>query len=112
MKVLRTTIVEPRLGHERGVAELLRELDEHFSQLPGFVESYDLEDSGDGTMGRVGLWESREATDHAANLEHTLALRSRLHRLTKPDRQERLWEVTSEHHASPKRRPVSLPRAA
>jgi hypothetical protein len=48
----------------------------HFSTLPGFVEGYRLENPD--YIGRVTLWDSQSAADHAAGDSHTMASRSRL----------------------------------
>ena len=98
MKVIRTTILTPREGSAEDVASLLRELGEYLSKEPGFIEAYAFKD--DGKLGRVSVWESREAADHAANQVHTIALRARIHAVTLPDRQERLAEIKSEYHAA------------
>lgn len=99
MKVLRTTVVRPLPGREQEVAELLRELNAHLATQPGFVESYELEDNEDReVLGRVAVWESRQAADRAANTVHTIALRARLQALSRPET-DRLFEVVSERHA-------------
>ena len=100
MKVLRATIVHPKSGEVAAATQILHELDRHLSGLPGFIESYELEnDVKDEALGRVGIWESREATDHAANDTHTLAVRSRLLRLCHDDCQELIFEIVGERHA-------------
>ena len=98
MKVIRTTIVTPREGHAEEVSSLLKELGTYLAKEPGFIEAYAFRD--EGKLGRVSVWESREAADHAANQVHTIALRAKVHALTLPDRQERMAEIKSEHHAA------------
>ena len=100
MKILRATIVRPRSGELTVVTEILRELDRHLAGMPGFIESYVLENDVRGeTLGRVGVWETREATDHAATDTHTLAVRSRLLSHCHADCQELIFEIVGERHA-------------
>jgi len=100
MKILRSTIVHPRSNDEAAAIELLRELDRHLAGMPGFIESYELESDVKGqTLGRVGIWESREAVDRAANDSHTLAVRSRLLSHCHDDCQELIFDIVGERHA-------------
>jgi hypothetical protein len=99
MKVIRTTLVKPRPGTEREVSGLLRELGSFLATQPGFVESFELEDEGDGVLARIGVWESREAADRAASQVHTIATRARLHSLSQRS-DERLLDVVAERRAS------------
>ena len=78
MKIVRTTVVKPRAGFETRTAAILRELDEHLALQPGFLESYEVVEEP-GQLGRIALWESREAADRAAKLDRTIALRARPH---------------------------------
>ena len=101
MKVLRATIVHPRSGQIDAALGIFQELDRHLATQPGFIESYELENNVAGkTLGRVGVWESREAVDHAANDHHTLAVRSRLLSQCHGDCQELIFEVVAERHAA------------
>ena len=97
MKIVRTTVVRPRAGFETRTAALLRELDEHLALQPGFLESYEVVEEP-GQLGRIALWESREAADWAAKLDRTIALRARLHNLNGLSSEEHLLAVTSERH--------------
>ena len=98
MKVLRSTLVHPKNGATGAVHELFDELDGFLAKQPGFIESYDLENTG--SLGQVSIWESREAADHAATQPHTIAVRSRIHRLSQPDLREQLLTVTGERHGA------------
>lgn len=98
MKVLRSTYVHPKNGAAGAVQELLDELDGFLAKQPGFIESYELENTG--SLGQVSVWESREAADHAATQAHTIAVRSRIHRLSQPDLHEQLLTVTGERHGA------------
>lgn len=100
MKVVRTTVVRPLPGREQKVAELLDELGAYLAQQPGFVAAYELGDEEDKEIqGHISVWSSREAADRAASQVHTIALRARLHTLSAPEREERLFEVAAERHA-------------
>lgn len=98
MKVIRTTLVTPLKGAEDDVVKILDEIGEHMAKQPGFIEAYTFEE--DGKIGRLGMWESREDADHAANQLHTMALRSKMNGLTLPVREERLLEIRSERHGN------------
>ena len=68
--------------------------------MPDFIESDKLESDVKGeTLGRVGIWESREATDRAANDTYTLAVRSRPLSHCHDDCQELIFEIVGERHA-------------
>ena len=54
MKVLRSTYVHPKNGAAGAVQELLDELDGFLSKQPGFIESYELENTG--SLGQVSVW--------------------------------------------------------
>ena len=98
MKVLRSTLIHPKNGATGALHGLLDELDGYLSKQPGFVESYELETTG--SLGRISIWESREAADHAATQPHTIAVRSRIHRFSQPDLREQILTVTGERHAA------------
>lgn len=98
MKVLRSTLVSPRKGEEEALSELLHELDGYLSTQPGFVESYEVAEND--SLGRVSVWESRQAADHAATQVHTIALKSRIRGRSNPDLSERMLRVTGERHAA------------
>ena len=96
VKIVRTTLVQPRKGYEAEVASLLHELEEFLSQQPGFIEGYEVHD--ENSMGRISVWTSKEDADHAATLVHTIALRAKVHARTLPVRRESLLRVDQEHH--------------
>ncbi len=97
MKIVRTTVIRPRAGFETRAVALLRELDEHLALQPGLLESYEVVEEP-GQVGRIALWESREAADRAAKLDRTIAIRARLHSLSASSSEEHLLAVTSERH--------------
>ena len=98
MKVLRSTLVSPRKGEAEALSKLLHLLDGYLSTQPGFVESYELAENN--SLGRVSVWESRQAADHAATRVHTIALKSQIQRHSNPDLSERMLRVTGERHAA------------
>ena len=74
---------------------LLDELDEHLSNQPGYIMGFRFSGhEGEDEIGRVGVWKSHEDADHAAILDHTVALRSQIHRLIEPGHLETLVEIT------------------
>ena len=67
MKILIATIMQLRSGDPATATQIVREIDRHLAGMPGFIESYEPENDVQGaTSGRGRIWESREATDHAA----------------------------------------------
>ena len=96
MKVVRITQVSPTKGNEEHVDALIRQLGDHMSKQPGFIEDYEFR--APGKIGRVSIWSSHEAADVAANLTHTIAIRSHIHLLS-TEWQETMAEIEAEHHA-------------
>ncbi|MFA7296461.1 MAG: hypothetical protein WC211_04640 [Dehalococcoidia bacterium] len=79
MPYVRVSLMRPRHGEEARVRELIDRLVGFFSQQPGFITGYRLEPvEPDGYMGRIGVWESAEQADHAAQADFDLALRSQM----------------------------------
>ena len=76
------------------VERLLDQLEEHLSALPGYIMGFRFAGHEDADqLGRISLWRTQQEADHAANLTHTLALRSDIHRLIDPGHLETLVEV-------------------
>ena len=70
---------------------ILLELTADFARQPGYLAGYLLAHSdGSNRYGRIGVWESEEHAEHAAQAEHDLALRSELNRLIIPESHEEL----------------------
>ncbi len=102
MKIIRETIIRPQKGFEKDVAGTLAELGDHLAGQPGFIEGYTLDGLEDaGLLARISVWESRDAADRSAVLDHTIALRAKLQRLAQPGTQELLLDIVSERHAEP-----------
>ena len=76
------------------VERLLDELDEHLSNLPGYIMGFHFVGHEDeNEVGRVALWNTHEDADHAALQDHTVVLRAQIHRLIDPGHLETLVEV-------------------
>jgi heme-degrading monooxygenase HmoA len=76
------------------VERLLDELEEHLSNLPGYIMGFRFAGhENENEVGRVALWNSHEDADHAATQDHTIALRARIHQLIDPGHLETLVEV-------------------
>jgi len=97
---VRLSLSKPRPQSREQALSIEDHLLSHFVALPGFVDGYRLE--GSEYVGRVTVWESPEAADHAANDSHTMASRSRLIELQLPTEKDTL-ELSFE--GSPPRRP-------
>ena len=76
------------------VEHLLDELEEHLSNLPGYIMGFHFVGHEDqDEVGRVALWNSHEDADHAALQDHTVVLRAQIHQLIDPGHTETLGEV-------------------
>ena len=79
MPYVRVSTMRARNGAESQVRQLLDDLVTYYSQQPGYIAGYRLEPTDpDGTFGRIGIWQSHEDAEHAAQTDHDLALRSQL----------------------------------
>lgn len=79
MPYVRISFVRPRHGREAAVRSLIGQLVEYYGAQPGNIASYALAHT-DGSLrfGRVGIWQSEDDAERAAQSEHDLALRSEL----------------------------------
>ena len=79
MLYIRVSLMVPKEGCDREVAETMDDLVAFYDEQPGFVGGYKLR-SADGNryIGRVTVWQSEEAADAAAQTTHVLARRSEL----------------------------------
>lgn len=90
MSYLRISIMEPKRGAAPEVEQINRDLVDFYRQQKNCIECYLIVAADQsGEIGRVSLWESKAAADGAANAQHSLALRSRLHQLVEPGRSDR-----------------------
>lgn len=80
MAYVRLTLARPRPELRAEVEHHYRDLVAYVRTLPGCLLAHVLitEDSGD-EVGRISIWESADAADHAANNPHSLALHAELH---------------------------------
>jgi quinol monooxygenase YgiN len=86
--------MRPMTGHEAEVESLNRELVAYYRRFPGCLAAYFVQAAdGSGELGRVSIWEREEDADRAANDDHSLALRSRLHLLIQPGHQDRSFQA-------------------
>jgi hypothetical protein len=93
MAYLRSTFLQPRPGAEGEVHDLMEQLDASLSGAPGLVFSLVLS-QGNGRIGRISLWLSKDGANREAINQRVLALRSRL-RLLSLEAEEALSEVDS-----------------
>lgn len=76
------------------VEGLLEALDNHLGSQPGYILGFRFASlEGGDQVGRVSVWASREAANHAAGLTHTVALRSEIHLFIQPGHVEDLFEI-------------------
>jgi hypothetical protein len=99
MSEVRMTIIKPRQGSSDEALEVLSKIDGLFAGEAGLLLSFVFGPSAleDGLVGRVSVWDSRDAANKAASSGRVLALRARLQKLT----DENLIETLSELHQSP-----------
>ncbi len=80
MAYVRISLMKPLSGHQSEVEQLNHELVSLYRSQEGCLASYVVTAlDGSGETGRVSVWESEEHADRAANEDHSMALRSRLH---------------------------------
>jgi hypothetical protein len=81
MAYVRLTLLRPRPGFEDELAQVLEDLDAALSDSPGLLFSFVL-NQGNGRLGRVSLWLSKDEANREAASERILSLRSRLRYLS------------------------------
>jgi hypothetical protein len=87
---VRLSLMTPLAGMEGDLLEAQKDLLRFFAEQPGYVDGYLLTaHDGSGEVGRIGIWESEEQADQAANSDHVLAVRSRINQLIRPGYSER-----------------------
>lgn len=87
---VRISYMHPKAGSEGRVSEILRDLSAFYHAQPGYqggylLAPYEAARGGAARYGRVGVWDSEEAAEHAGQQEHSLALRAELVRLVEED---------------------------
>ena len=87
---IRISYMHPKDGQEARLKELLQKLSTFYREQSGYqggyiLNPYDKAPVGERRWGRVGLWDSEDAAEHAAQAEHSMALRSELTRVVEED---------------------------
>ena len=87
---VRISYMHPKEGQEARLRELLQKLSAYYREQSGYQGGYILNPyagaaAEDRRWGRVGFWESVEVAEHAAQAEHSMALRSELSRIVEED---------------------------
>ena len=89
MAYMRLTLARPRPERRAEVKRHYEDLVAYVLTLPGCLGGYVVEAHDEsGEIGRVSIWESTEAANHAANDPHAMALHAELHF----DLQGSLWD--------------------
>ncbi|MCK9493905.1 MAG: hypothetical protein M0R75_00225 [Dehalococcoidia bacterium] len=87
---VRISYMHPKEGQEARLKEVLQKLSAFYREQNGYQGGYILNpyegaESDDRRWGRVGFWETVDAAEHAAQAEHSMALRSDLGRLVEEE---------------------------
>ncbi len=94
MPIARQSIVHPLPEEASQVEALLDELEAHFATFPGYRLGFRYRPVGNhGEIGRIGVWDSSEAANHASQDNHVVALRARLMGLLHGEHMERVLEI-------------------
>ena len=99
MACLRLTLIEPRPGADQEMQSLLATLDARLAQTPGLIFSFVTRIEVD-RVGRIALWQSKEAANQVAMRDDVLALRARIRALAR-DTEEALMELSSGYLPGP-----------
>ncbi|OFW65093.1 MAG: hypothetical protein A2Y74_08795 [Actinobacteria bacterium RBG_13_63_9] len=85
MPYIRISLMTPAEGRDEELRRLNEELSSFYQTRNGCLQSFVITAAdGSGELGRISIWESEEAAEHAANHEHSMSLRSRQHQVVKP----------------------------
>lgn len=87
---IRISYMHPREGQEDRLKDVLLKLSAFYREQNGYQGGYILNpyegaETPDRRWGRVGLWDNVDAAEHAAQAEHSMALRSELFRIVEED---------------------------
>ncbi|MGE3961774.1 MAG: hypothetical protein AB7F65_08855 [Dehalococcoidia bacterium] len=87
---VRVSYMHPKEGQEDRLKDILHKLSDHYHDQPGYeggwiLNPYAKAKAEDRRWGRVGLWATDDAAEHAAQTEHSMALRSELARIVVED---------------------------
>jgi hypothetical protein len=81
---VRLSLMTPRHGQDRTVAEMMDALVDYYARQPGFIAGYKVLSAEDGggdagrVLGRITVWRSMEEADAVAQSNHVMSLRSDL----------------------------------
>ena len=96
MAVLRMTTVRPNPEDRATIAKIFDQMNEFFARQKGFIMAVRFMSVDGAEMGRIGIWESEEAADAIAQMQHTMALRSQLLSIIGgEEREESLYEISA-----------------
>ncbi len=94
MTVARVSLMKVTPSNRKELETLQEALEEFLSKQKGFVMGISFESLNEKeTIGRVTLWASEDQANRAATLDHTVAIRSRMHILMEPGHIEQLVQV-------------------
>lgn len=90
MSYVRISLMTPTRGREEEVKRLNQEISAFNRTHKGCQYSLVITATdGSGELGRLTVWDSREAAERVANLQHSMSLRSQLHLAIEPGHAER-----------------------
>lgn len=90
MPYIRISLMTPAEGRDEEVKSLNEDLSSFYQAQDGCLQSFVITAAdGSGELGRISIWESEEAAERAANHEHSMSLRSRLHLAVEPGHADR-----------------------
>lgn len=80
MSYIRISLMMPEKGKREEVRRLNREISAFNRTQEGCHDSFAISAADNsGELGRLSVWESKEAAEGAANQQHHMSLRSQLH---------------------------------
>ena len=87
---VRISYMHPKEGQEDRLKGILRDLSAFYREQSGYqggwvLNPYEKARAEDRRWGRVGIWESEDAAEHAAQTAHSMALCSELARIVVED---------------------------
>ena len=90
MSYIRISLMMPEKGKREEVRRLNREISAFNRTQEGCRDSFAISAADNsGELGRLSVWESKEAAEGAANQQHHMSLRSQLHLAVQPGHAER-----------------------
>ncbi len=94
MSIARQSILHPLPEEARQVEAILDELEAHYATFPGYRLGFRYRPAGNlGEIGRIAVWDSPEAANHASQDNHVVALRARLNNMLHGEHIERVLDI-------------------